>query len=60
MAYLVEQMLILLVASALIGFWMGWSIRTVLSRRELKHLEKTWRINLASHEEELQSFKKKS
>jgi len=55
---MIREMILYLIAAAFIGFFMGWTIKTILARRRLKHLQKTWKINLASQEQELKQFKK--
>jgi hypothetical protein len=48
MIYLAGEMLICLVASAAIGFIVGWFLRGAGLKRTLRNIEKVYRINLAS------------
>ena len=59
MNYMIREMILYLIVAALIGFWTGWSIKSILAHRRLQHLQRTWKINIASQEHELKKLKKK-
>jgi len=59
MNYMIREMILYLIAAAFIGFCTGWSIKTILAHRRLQHLQRTWKINIASQKHELKRLKKK-
>ncbi|MFC1569869.1 hypothetical protein ACFL4L_06505 [bacterium] len=50
MIYLAGEILICLFISMIIGLITGWALRGANTKKQIKHLEKVYQINLASLE----------
>ena len=50
MIYLAAEILLYLILAMIIGIITGWALRGVQTKRQLKDLEKVYRINMASLE----------
>ncbi len=59
MWYLIGEITLYLVLAGALGFTTGWLLKGYYKKREIAYLEKIWKANLYSQEEELKQLRQK-
>ncbi len=59
MWYLVGEISVYLVLAASLGFTTGWLLKGYYKKRDIAYLEKIWKANFYSQEEELKQLRQK-